>query len=70
MFCKESKENNDFLEFETVTMVPFDVRAIDYDLLSDEELRYLNEYHDSVVENLAPYLNNEETVFLKKYINR
>lgn len=51
----------DFLKFETLTLFPFDSGLIKTNLLSVEELRWLNEYHQLVWKKLAPYLNEVES---------
>nr|WP_008827233.1 aminopeptidase P family protein [Haloplasma contractile] len=56
-----------FMKFETVTLCPIDLDAIDASLLSKEEKTWLNAYHREVFEKLSPYLNEEEQVFLKEY---
>lgn len=61
-----STECGDFLKFESVTLFPFDRKLVDAELLDDEELRYLNEYHHRVYDSLAPYLNYEGREWLAK----
>lgn len=39
--------------FETITFCPLDSRAIDIELMSDQELEWLNTYHHDVFEKLA-----------------
>ncbi len=52
------KEHDDkSLCFETITLVPKSVNLIDKALLNDEELQWLNDYHASVYETLAPLLD-------------
>jgi Xaa-Pro aminopeptidase len=45
-----------FLEFETLTMCPIDTRCIDRSLLRPDEVDWLNAYHTTVRERLAPLL--------------
>jgi Xaa-Pro aminopeptidase len=54
-----------FLEFETLSLFPFDVKAIDADMLSKKELEWLNNYHQMVYEKLSPFLPEEERNWLK-----
>lgn len=54
-----------FLRFETLTLFPFDLNGIDYALLSNDEKRWLNDYHETVLERLAPQLNEEERLWLE-----
>lgn len=58
-------EYPDFLEFVPLTEVPIDKKLIDVYLLSDDERAWLNKYHDNVYNSLAPYLNENEKVWLK-----
>lgn len=66
--CKERLRNEygTFYEFETLTMVPFDLNAIDTDLLDNKEKELLNKYHNLVYEKISPHLEEEEREFLKK----
>ena len=60
-------EYGQFLYFETITLIPFDLDAISLDMLNEENRKLLNDYHKRVYEEIAPHLNEEEKVFLKKY---
>lgn len=63
--CKgETTPYGQFLHHEILTMVPFDLRAIDAAMLEKEECDYLNAYHRQVYENVSPYLNEEEKAWL------
>lgn len=66
ILCKKIKENEfgTFLGFETLTMVPFDLEAIDIDYLNDYELELLNEYHRMVFNNISKYFQGEELEWL------
>ncbi len=54
-----------FLYFEDVTYCPYDLEAIDLKYLSDEEIGWLNDYHQNVYRTLAPHLNKEEQKWLR-----
>ncbi|HOH95607.1 MAG: aminopeptidase P family protein [Paludibacteraceae bacterium] len=58
-------ENTKFLRFETLTLVPIDMKAIDLSLLDENERNYLNNYHKRVITLLSPLLNEEENNWLK-----
>ena len=60
-----SPQNADFLEFRYLTKVPIDKTLIDKYLLSEGEQAWLNKYHEDVYNSLAPYLNENEKVWLK-----
>jgi Xaa-Pro aminopeptidase len=47
-------EFGEFLEFETLTLCPIDTRCIDKSLLRADEADWLNRYHATVRERLAP----------------
>jgi Xaa-Pro aminopeptidase len=46
----------EFFEFETLTLCPIDTRCIDRALMRADELAWLNAYHATVRERLAPRL--------------
>lgn len=54
----------DFLEFETLTLFPYDTRLIDTTMLTAEEVHQINDYHAMVLKRLTPYLNEEEQAWL------
>ena len=53
-----------FLQFESLTLAPIDTAPIDFDLLTAEEIEWLNCYHARVYETLSPHLNEEERAWL------
>jgi len=53
-----------FLQFETLTLFPFDMTLIDQDNLTVEEKGWLNRYHKKVFQNLSPRLSAEENQWL------
>ena len=55
----------DFLEFETLTLFPYDRRLIDVTMLTPEEVKQINDYHQMVLTRLLPYLNEEEAAWLQ-----
>lgn len=64
ILCKNAGENPQMLEFETLTLVPFDLDAIEPKYMTDEEKHILNAYHKRVYETIAPYLPEEEAAWL------
>ena len=68
ILCKkaEKTEYGQFLNFETLTLVPFDLDAVDVTLLDCKEKQLLNEYHSRVYEELLPYMTEEEGAWLKE----
>lgn len=66
LVCKDiQNEYGQFMRFETLTLVPFDLDAIDETLLNEHEKTLLNKYHQTVYDNIAPYLTDDEQVWLK-----
>ena len=67
MLCTRAfeTETGRFLNFETVTMVPYDRRAIDPSRLTEKEIVILNSYHEKVYRLLSPFLTFEECSWLR-----
>lgn len=57
---KEETEFGKFLEFETLSLCPIDISLIEPKLLNDEEIEWINNYHDKVYQKLNPLLNDDE----------
>ena len=55
-----------FLQFESLTLCPIDTTPIVKEMLLDEEIAWLNQYHQHVFDTLSPHLNKEEAVWLKQ----
>ena len=53
-----------FLKFEVLTLFPFDLRLFDTDIMTDDEINWVNSYHAKVRERLLPFLNTEEQKWL------
>ncbi len=62
----ETNEFNEFYAFETLTLAPIDTSIVKVDLLAQSHINWLNAYHRLVFEKLSPFLNTEETAFLKE----
>ena len=60
-------EFGEFLQFEPLTLCPIDTTPIVMEMLTDEERQWLNDYHQMVYDRLAPYLNDEERAWLKRF---
>lgn len=59
-------ENGDrFLKFQTVNYIPFEREALDVDLLTPEELRWINDYHENCYQLCRPQLPEEEREWLR-----
>ncbi|MCT3814426.1 Xaa-Pro aminopeptidase [Elizabethkingia anophelis] len=55
----EKTEWNTFYEFETLTLCPFFKDTIVKDILSADEIQWLNSYHKTCEEKLAPHLEGD-----------
>lgn len=55
-----------FLEFETLTYVPLDTRPIKSEMLSTEEIDWVNAYNRKCYELLSPYLEGHDLDYLKE----
>jgi Xaa-Pro aminopeptidase len=54
----------EFLEFETLTLCPIDTRCIERSLLRADEIDWLNRYHATVRERLAPRVQGAALAWL------
>ncbi len=65
--CKKAEKKNgkQYMEFEPLTLVPFDLDAVIPEEMSDKERKLLNRYHKTVYEKISPYLDEEEREWLK-----
>ena len=59
-----SEEFGEFLEFETLTLCPIDTRCILRSLMRNDEIDWLNGYHATVRERLAPRVSGEALAWL------
>ena len=68
ILCKKAEKTSfgQFMCFEELTMVPFDLDGVDPSQMTERERGLLNNYHERVYQNIAPYLDEEEKEWLKK----
>lgn len=55
-----------FLRLEPLTLCPIDLTPVIWEMMTPEEVAYLNTYHKKVCDELSPYLDEEE----KEWLNR
>ena len=60
----EETECGRFLRFETLTLCPIDMTPIVPELMTRDEIQWLNAYHAHVFQRLAPHLTVEERQWL------
>ena len=61
-----SNSDGTFMKFEVISHCPIDHRAIDRSLLSDCEVKWLNDYHEATYKTLSPFMNDEEKAWLRE----
>ena len=66
--CKKAEKTQfgQFMCFEFLTMVPFDLDAVVPEQMTAHERELLNNYHAQVYEKISPYLNEDEKAWLKE----
>lgn len=62
----QETEFGKFYRFETLTLCPIDKAPIRKEMLSEEEIQWLNDYHRLVLEKLTPHLDAEELAWLEE----
>jgi Xaa-Pro aminopeptidase len=60
-----STEFGEFYKFDTLTLFPIDATLMQTEIMSDDEIEWINEYHTNVREKLLPYLNEDESKWLR-----
>lgn len=63
---EKSKNGINFYKFENLTLCPIDKNLINKNLLTEDELNYLNNYHKTVFETISPLVDKEVKAWLKK----
>lgn len=68
ILCVEDVKNEygQFLKFETLSLFPIDLQLVEPDLLTSIEIEWLNEYHQRVLTELSPLLDETETKWLQQ----
>jgi Xaa-Pro aminopeptidase len=64
--CEDAAYETPLLEFETLTLVPFDTRLLDTALMDAQEVAWLNRYHQRVAQVIGPLLQGEEQAWLMR----
>lgn len=59
-------EEKEMLGFETLTFAPIDRRLIVKDMLSPQELAWLNNYHQQVLEKIGPSLGGSDRAWIEE----
>ncbi|MBR4795418.1 MAG: M24 family metallopeptidase C-terminal domain-containing protein, partial [Lachnospiraceae bacterium] len=69
LICRKGakKEYGQFMYFEDMTYVPFDLDLVEDKYLNAIDKERLNDYHKKVYETVSPYLTDDEKIWLKTY---
>lgn len=62
---KIKTEYGTFLGFDTMTYVPYDLNAVSFDMLTEDEINYIKEYHEKIHESLQNTLSSNESIWFK-----
>lgn len=62
----EKSHYEGFLCHRTMSFFPIDTTLIDFSMLSTEEIKWLNTYHEKVLEALGPHLDTEHLAWIKE----
>lgn len=54
-----------FCKFSSLTLIPVDLAAVDFDLLSPQDIAWLDDYHRQVRETLSPRVHGEALQWLE-----
>lgn len=67
ILCKkdEATEYGQFMSFENLTLVPFDLDGVEISYMTNREVKLLNKYHKDVYNTLSPYFSGDELEWLK-----
>ena len=67
LVCKDKEGMfGEYFRFETLTLCPICKKGIVKVMLTDEEIKWFNDYHKTFYEKLSPHLIEEEKNWLKK----
>ncbi|MDD4416090.1 MAG: aminopeptidase P family protein [Proteiniphilum sp.] len=61
----KTEEFGTFYNFETITLCPIDTKPIAVELLTAEEIKWINNYHKMVYDKLNNHLDKDEKIWLK-----
>ena len=67
---KKTINKKELFKIETLTLAPYDIDLITKSLLTNEELIWIKNYHNTVFKKISPYLDKNEKSWLFKEINK
>ncbi|MCK5822752.1 MAG: aminopeptidase P family protein [Bacteroidales bacterium] len=68
ILCEKDKDTEfgKFMKFNTVSLCYIDNSLINVDMLTNDEIKWLNDYHKTVFAKISPFLNNQEKEWLQE----
>ena len=67
LVCKDKEGMfGEYFKFETITLCPICKKGIIKEMLTAEEVKWFNDYHQTVYKKLSPSLNEEEKKWLRE----
>ena len=63
------KKYSNYLQFETISFAPIDIDLIKIDLLTQNEIEWINNYHNQVYQKVSKYISKRERKWLKLVTN-
>ena len=70
LFIKEHEKFEGYLCFENITWAPYCRNLMDFSILKQEDIDYINEYHKKVEAALTPYLEKYDDQVALAYLKR
>ncbi len=62
----ESNEFGEFYGWETLTLCFYDTKLFDLSIMTEQEIAWVNAYHQRVIDEICPLLNADEAAWLRK----
>ncbi|WP_341789411.1 aminopeptidase P family protein [Rickettsia endosymbiont of Polydrusus tereticollis] len=62
------KENNNWLEFETLTLVPYAKELVEFSILNIDEINYIKQYYQKIKSKIYSLLSTKTKIWLDKQI--
>ena len=66
IFNIQINDSTIFLGLEPLSLAPIDLNLVEKSMLTEQEIIWLNNYHQKVFDTLSPHLSTEEKSWLKK----
>ena len=66
ILTQEMRDNKNHLSFRTLTLAPIDKNLICIEMLTKEEINWINSYHEKVFKTLSKFMREKELIWLKK----